>query len=280
VFSYRHGFHAGNHADVLKHLVLVLLLEQLGSKEKGYAFVDTHAGAGSYSLSSTFAQKTAEFQTGIGRLWDRKRLPAALERYLAQVRTLNADGELRFYPGSPQIALQMTRPQDRLHFFELHSTESEILRAFFPKGDKRIAVRAEDGFAGLKSLLPPPSRRGLVRVDPSYEDKEDYRRVAATLRDALKRFATGIYMIWYPMVRRGESQHMAGDLRQLAPGDWLHISLKVAAPPDDGLGLFGSGVFVFNPPWNLETALRPAVPVLAEALGQGPGACELQFRQT
>lgn len=265
---------------MLKHVVLVQLLEHLGTKEKGFSFVDTHAGAGSYSLSSVFALKNAEFQGGIARLWPRRGLPPALERYLAQVRALNADGELRFYPGSPQIALQMTRPQDRLHFFELHSTESEVLQAFFPKGDKRISVRAEDGFTGLKALLPPPSRRALVLIDPSYEDKEDYRKVAATLRDALKRFATGIYAVWYPMVRRGESQHMAADLRELAPGDWLHISLKVGPPPEDGLGLFGSGMFVLNPPWNLEASLKQAAPVLGDLLGQGPGTCELQFRQT
>jgi 23S rRNA (adenine2030-N6)-methyltransferase len=265
---------------VLKHVVLVQLFEHLTAKEKGFSFVDTHAGAGSYSLSSVFALKNAEFRTGISRLWSRDDLPPALERYLAQVRSLNSDGELRFYPGSPQIALQMTRPQDRLHFFELHSSESEILQAFFPKGDKRIAVRADDGFEGIKALLPPPSRRALVLIDPSYEDKSDYRKVAEMLRDALKRFATGIYAVWYPMVRRGESQHMAAELRQIAPGDWLHVSLKVGPPPGDGFGLFGSGMFVLNPPWNLEAALKQAAPVLGELLGEGPKDCELQFRQT
>lgn len=264
---------------MLKHFVLVELLRALAQKEKGFTFVDTHAGAGSYSLSSAFAVKKAEFQSGIGRLWGRRDLPA-LEGYLEQVRALNTDGQLRFYPGSPQIALQMTRPQDRLHFFELHSTESEVLAAYFKGADKRISVRAEDGFAGLRSVLPPPTRRGLVLIDPSYEDKEDYRRVAATMRDALRRFATGIYAIWYPMVRRGESQHMAEDLQQVAEGDWLHVSLRVAPPPKDGLGLYGSGMFVFNPPWNLEATLKSAMPALAAALGQGGEAkFQLQFRQ-
>jgi 23S rRNA (adenine2030-N6)-methyltransferase len=204
-----------------------------------------------------------------------------LAAYVAQVRALNQDGELRFYPGSPQLALQLTRRQDRLHFFELHSTESEVLQAFFPQGDKRISVRAEDGFAGLKALLPPPSRRGLVLIDPSYEDKEDYRRLLTALRDALKRFANGIYAVWYPMVRRGESQHLAGELQAIAPGDWLHASLKVAPVPEDGFGLYGSGMFVFNPPWKLEAALREALPVLESQLArEGAGASHLQFRQT
>ena len=290
MFSYRHGFHAGNHADVLKHLVLVQILEHLAEKEKPFSFVDTHAGAGSYSLGSTFALKNAEFETGIGRLWERKDLPAALNDYLAQVRAVNSDGKLRFYPGSPQIALQMMRPQDRLHFFEQHTTEFEVLQAYFSAADKRIAVRAADGFGGLKSTLPPPSRRGLVLIDPSYEDKGDYRSVVDTMRDALLRFSTGIYAVWYPMVQRGESQHLANELQHLIGdmagedgkrSDWLHVSLKVAAPPKDGFGLFGSGMFVFNPPWKLEATLREVMPVLARRLGQeGQGSFNLQFRQT
>jgi 23S rRNA (adenine2030-N6)-methyltransferase len=282
VFSYRHGFHAGNHADVLKHVVLVQLLKYLAAKDKGFSFIDTHAGAGSYALGSDFAQKRQEFRTGIERLWTAKgALPAALADYLAQVAAVNRDGQLRFYPGSPQIALQMARPQDRLAFFELHSTEGEVLQAYFSGGDKRIKVHAADGFAGLKSQLPPPSRRGLVLVDPSYEDKADYAKTIQALQDALKRFTSGVYAVWYPMVRRGESQHMASELQHIAPGDWLHVSLKVAPPPEDGLGLFGSGMFVFNPPWNLEAALRECMPVLARLLDQqGYGSFTLNFKQT
>jgi len=281
LLSYRHGFHAGNHADVLKHAVLVQLLAHMAAKEKAFSFVDTHAGAGSYSLGSDYAQKNKEFDSGIGRLWQAGGLPAALDGYMAQVRALNRDGKLHFYPGSPQIALQMMRPQDRLQLFELHSTESEVLQTYFSRSDRRVAVRAADGFAGLKSVLPPPSRRGLVLIDPSYEDKQDYARVLDTLRDALKRFATGIYAAWYPLVRRSEAQRMAAELEKLAAGDWLHASLRVCAPPDDGLGLYGSGVFVFNPPWNLEAALRETMPALVRLLGQdGSAAYGLKFRQT
>lgn len=281
VFSYRHGFHAGNHADVLKHVVLVQLLAHMAAKEKAFSFVDTHAGAGSYSLGSDFARRKSEFETGIGRLWNAGGLPAALEAYLAQVRALNRDGRLHFYPGSPQIALQMTRPQDRLQLFELHSSESEVLQAYFGKADRRVTVRAADGFAGLKSALPPPSRRGLVLIDPSYEDKQDYHRVLDAMRDAQQRFATGIYAVWYPLVQRSESHRMAAGLEKAAGGDWLNASLKVCAPPEDGLGLYGSGMFVFNPPWNLEGALQETLPALARLLGQdGSASYKLKFRQT
>jgi len=261
--------------------VLVELLAYMAAKETPFSFVDTHAGAGSYSLGSDFARKKSEFLTGIGQLWKAARLPRALSGYLEQVRALNRDGKLHFYPGSPQLALQTTRPQDKLHFFELHTTESEVLQAFFPSRDRRISVRATDGYAGLKSLLPPPSRRGLVLIDPSYEDKADYRKVVAATGDALKRFATGVYAVWYPLVQRKESHRLAGELESIASGDWLHASLKVCSPPEDGLGLYGSGMFVFNPPWNLEAKLREALPVLARLLGQdGKGSFKLQFRQT
>lgn len=281
MFSYRHGFHAGNHADVLKHVVLVQMLAYLTAKDTPLWVVDTHAGAGAYSLSSTFARKKAEFKDGIGRLWGRSDLSPALVDYVHQIKTLNPDGALRAYPGSPQIALQMMRPQDRLRLFELHTTEMRILQDHFRRAGRRVSVREADGFDGLKSLLPPPSRRGLVLIDPSYEDKADYARVLATLREALQRFGTGAYAVWYPQVQRQESQDLPGQLKQLAEGDWLHVWLKVMAPAKDGLGLHGSGMFVFNPPWKLEAALRPVMPVLVKLLGQdGKASFGLLFRQT
>jgi 23S rRNA (adenine2030-N6)-methyltransferase len=281
MFSYRHGFHAGNHADVLKHVVLVQMLAYLTAKETPLWVIDTHAGAGAYSLDSAFAQKKGEFRDGIGRLWGRNDLPPALLNYLDQVKRLNKDGELRHYPGSPQIALQMLREQDRLQLFELHGTESEVLRKQYANAKRRVSVQAADGFAGLKAALPPASRRGLVLIDPPYEDKDDYRKVAAAMRDALQRFATGVYAVWYPQVRRQESQDLPGQLKQLAEGDWLHASLTVKAPAKEGLGLHGSGLFIFNPPWNLEASLRGVMPVLVRLLGQDAKATfKLKFKQT
>jgi 23S rRNA (adenine2030-N6)-methyltransferase len=281
MLSYRHGFHAGNHADVLKHFVWAQLLLHLTKKDKPLWVIDTHAGAGCYSLEQRYAAKNAEFETGIGRLWSRKGLPAPLADYVEQVRAVNPDGVLRTYPGSPQFALQMTRDQDRLRFFELHTNESKALQDCFRSADRRVAVIAGDGFAGLRAVLPPPSRRGLVLIDPSYEQTSDYHAVLAAMRDALQRFATGTYVVWYPQVQRRESENLPDQLRRLAGGDWLDVSLKVMAPAAGGFGLHGSGLFIFNPPWNLETPIRVVMPTLVRALGQDDQAAfDLQFQQT
>jgi 23S rRNA (adenine2030-N6)-methyltransferase len=257
---------------VLKHVVLVQMLSYLTAKETPLWFVDTHAGAGVYSIDSTFAQKKGEFKDGIGRLWvkggGQSELPLALSEYLQQVRKMNPDGVLRHYPGSPQMALQMLREQDRLQLFELHTTESEVLQKQYANLKRRISVQPTDGFAGLKAVLPPASRRGLVLIDPSYEDKADYARVLDTMRDALQRFATGIYAVWYPQVQRPESKELPGQLQQLTAKGWLHATLKVMAPARDGLGLHGSGMFVFNPPWKLDAALEAVMPALVKLLGQ------------
>jgi 23S rRNA (adenine2030-N6)-methyltransferase len=281
LFSYRHGFHAGNHADVLKHVVLVQLLRHLALKDKPFTVVDTHAGAGGYALDAGYAAKSREFDTGIGRLWSATDLPPALEDYVAQVRRFNPDGRLQRYPGSPRITLQLMRAHDRLHAFELHSTEIRLLREHFVPDGRRVTVHGEDGFTGLKALLPPPSRRGLVLIDPPYEDKTDYRTVAAVVTDALQRFATGIVAVWYPLVQRPESARLVEQLHRLATADWLDVSLAVAVPAEEGLGLHGSGMFVFNPPWKLEAALRESKATLLSALGQDTAAAfHLAFRQT
>ena len=269
---FSHGFHAGNHADVLKHLMLVQVLSYLTAKETPLWFVDTHAGAGVYAIDSAFAQKKGEFKDGIGRLWGQSGLPAALAEYLQQIRKLNPDDVLRHYPGSPQIALQMLREQDRLQLFELHTTECEVLQKQYAHVKRKVSVQPTDGFAGLKAVLPPASRRGLVLIDPSYEDKADYAKVVTTMQDALQRFATGVYAVWYPQVQRQESKELPGQLQQLAGQSWLHATLKVMAPARDGLGLHGSGVFVFNPPWKLEAALSAVMPTLVRLLGQDRSA--------
>ncbi|NJD86570.1 MAG: 23S rRNA (adenine(2030)-N(6))-methyltransferase RlmJ [Betaproteobacteria bacterium] len=276
MLSYRHGFHAGNHADVLKHVALVALLRILTRKDKPLVVLDTHAGAGMYSLEQGFAVKNAEFRDGIARLWERNDLPAPVADYLDQVRAVNADGVLRQYPGSPRIALELLRPQDRLRLFELHSTEGPILAQQFARDSRRVTVTAGDGFAGLKAVLPPPSRRGLVLIDPSYELASDYRAVVTALRDGLRRFATGTYAVWYPLLQRRESIELPDKLRLAANVDWLDVALQVKAPSPAGLGLHGSGLFIVNPPWKLSEQLLGIMPWLTSALAQDATA-EFRF---
>ncbi len=201
MLSYRHAFHAGNHADVLKHLLLVQLIHYLKQKDKPFWVIDTHAGAGLYELESGYATKLSEYEAGIGRLWSRPDLPASLAEYVDLVRALNPDGKLRFYPGSPWLALHAMREQDRLKLFELHSSDARHLQENFKDAGRRVTIAASDGFAGLKALLPPPPRRGLILIDPSYEMREDYQHVLHALRDNLSRFATGLYALWYPSLQ-------------------------------------------------------------------------------
>jgi len=279
--SYRHGFHAGNHADVLKHIVLVMLLRMLTRKEKPVVVVDTHAGAGMYSLEQGFAVRNAEFRNGIALLWERNDLPEPVADYVSQVRAVNADGVLRVYPGSPRIALDVLRPQDRLRLFELHSTEGQILAEQFAQAGRRVMVTAGDGFAGLKAVLPPPSRRGLVLIDPSYELASDYRSVVTALRDGMQRFATGTYAVWYPLLQRRESIQLPDNLRRAAGADWLDIALQVRAPSPEGLGLHGSGMFIVNPPWTCAEQMRVIMPWLTRALAQDAAASfRLDARET
>jgi 23S rRNA (adenine2030-N6)-methyltransferase len=272
MLSYRHAFHAGNHADVLKHAVVLQLLRYLGQKDKAYWYIDTHAGAGVYSLKEGYATKTGEFQTGIAKLWERNDLPPIFADYVDEVSALNPDGQLRFYPGSPYIAWRQMREQDRMRLFELHTTEIDVLRHNFRDAGRRAMLYAGDGFDGILALLPPAPRRALVLLDPSYEDKRDYTRTLRCVEESLKRFPTGTYAVWYPQVRRLESQRFPDQLKKLQERNWLHVSLTVSNPPTDGFGLFGSGMFILNPPYTLAKTLKDQMPWLVEALGEDKAA--------
>lgn len=268
MLSYRHAFHAGNHADVLKHLILVQISRHLGQKDAPFWYVDTHAGAGRYTLESGHATKLSEFQTGIGKLWLRRDLPPVVADYVELVRGLNPDGKLRHYPGSPWFAWKTLRPQDRLRLFELHSTDGRLLQEAFKGAGRQVTITAGDGFAGLKAVLPPPPRRALVLIDPSYEVKSDYLNVKNGLAEALKRFATGTYAVWYPQLTKPESRQLPEKLKSLPARNWLHATLSVGKPAKDGFGMYGSGMFVINPPWTLADTLQETLPWLVEVLGQ------------
>ena len=275
MLSYRHAFHAGNHADVLKHFVLVALLRYMAQKDKPFWVIDTHAGAGAYGLDAGYAAQNAEWEQGIARLISRDPnlppLPPALSDYVDFVRDMNTTGKLTFYPGSPYIAHKLIRRDDRLRLFELHTTDVDLLGKTFKSAGRQVMVTLGDGFAGLKANLPPPPRRGLVLIDPSYEDKRDYSRVVDALQDGMQRFATGTYMLWYPMLARLEAQRLPERLHKIA-ANWLDVSLTVNAPSRDGFGMHGSGLFIINPPWTLAATLKACMPVLKDALALDAGA--------
>ena len=195
MLSYRHAFHAGNHADVLKHAVQALIIESLKKKEKPFIVLDTHAGGGLYNLRGEWSQKKAEYADGIGRLWDERGQWPAMAPYFAVIDEMNSDGQLHYYPGSPELSRRLTRAQDKLALMELHNNEVEDLRANMGY-DPRVAVHHRDGLEGLVALLPPTPRRGLVLIAPPYELKEDYFAVVDTLKKAQKRWATGMYALW------------------------------------------------------------------------------------
>jgi 23S rRNA (adenine2030-N6)-methyltransferase len=279
MLAYQHGFHAGNHADVLKHVLLLQLLRHLLVKDKGLRVVDTHAGAGLYDLRSPQALKNGEFEHGIGRLWACADAPPPVADYLQQVRALNAGGAaLQRYPGSPWLAHALLRPQDQLRLFELHPAEHATLLSLL--GSRSGAqIQCADGFAALKGQLPPPTRRGLVLVDPSYEGQADYARVLDSVREALRRFAEGMFMVWYPVVGKPGAADMVHGLKALAPRGWLHARLVVQPLDAQGFGLAGSGVLVLNPPHTLHAQLQTALPWLVRVLGRTPSAQHLLEQQ-
>lgn len=268
MLSYRHAFHAGNHADVLKHFVLVELLRYYSRKDKPWWYIDTHAGAGCYALEGAQADKTAEHAQGIGRLWQRDDRPAELAAYIDAVAQFNPHGRLTFYPGSPALAMTQMREQDRMRLFELHPADCASLEKTFARDGDRVQIRRADGFAGLRALLPPPTRRAVVLIDPPYEVKDDYRRVVEVVRDALRRFPGGTFAVWYPMLARVEARQLPQRLAALEAGSWLDVRLAVRKPARDGFGMFGSGLYIFNPPWLLPRLLETVLPWLATTLGE------------
>lgn len=272
MLSYRHAYHAGNHADVLKHLILLQIAQYMGEKPAPFWIIDTHAGAGRYALDSAHASKLAEWRDGVGRLWDATGLPPAAADYLDFVRMLNPDGQLKHYPGSPWLARQLLRESDRLRLYEMHSSDGKLLQECFRGAGRQVSITEGDGFAGLKALLPPPPRRALVLIDPSYETRDDYANVIKGLQEAMKRFPTGTYALWYPMLIKPESRQLPDRLKRLGAANWLNPTLEVKAAPRDGFGMYGSGMFIINPPWTLEKTLHETLPPLAALLAQGPGA--------
>ena len=300
MFSYRHAFHAGNHADVLKHTVLIAILRHLLQKDTALTVFDTHAGAGLYRLDGEYAETSGEAANGFLKLLSFINSPPApakkpsaaaksiaeglapvIQDYLDMVASFNNKGSHKVYPGSPFLIQRLLGERDKLKLFEIHPTDTKTLSANIAQleAGRQVAVLREDGFEGIKKFLPPPARRALVFSDPSFEIKNDYARVVAMVADSLVRFATGTYVVWYPIIPRPEAHDVPRKLKTLATKagkKWLNATLTVKSSKltsDEAgdvkrPGLPASGMFVINPPHTLKASLQLALPQLAEILGQ------------
>ncbi|NOU24016.1 MAG: 23S rRNA (adenine(2030)-N(6))-methyltransferase RlmJ [Methylotenera sp.] len=265
MLSYRHAFHAGNHADVLKHYVLGLVLDYMNQKDKPYWYIDTHAGAGLYRLTEGYATQNAEFENGIAKLIAAANLLKPLADFVAQINRFNTSN-LEYYPGSPLVAQDLIRANDKMRLFELHPSDYKLLIENFKGQSKQVKIDMQDGFTGIKACLPPPTRRAVVLIDPPYEDKQDYQHVVRMLKDSLSRFATGTFIVWYPILQRPEPSEMIEDLLRLNLPNWLHINMTIHEPSAEGFGMHGSGLFIINPPWTLPKILEETIPALTQLL--------------
>lgn len=264
MLSYRHSFHAGNHADILKHTVLSLILEAVKEKDKAVCYLDSHAGAGGYSLRTSHATQTSEYLNGVARIWQQPDTPALLTPFLRVLKSFNSGNSLTFYPGSPLIAGHLLRQQDSLILSELHPGDYPLLRHSL-RHDTRAQVSRVDGYQQLKARLPPPSRRAVILVDPSYELKEDYQQVVSAISEGYKRFATGIYALWYPVVLRQQVKRLLHNIRDSGMRRILQIELAVL-PDSTQRGMTASGMLVINPPWKLEQHMQRLLPWLHHKL--------------
>lgn len=271
--NYRHAFHAGNFADVFKHAVLLVLLDALTAKDKPLCYFDTHAGRGAYRLDDAEALKTGEWRDGIGRLFGGSEIPEPLQRYVAAIRANNPDGALRMYPGSPLLAAQALRADDRLVLCETQTDEADALRGQF-RNDRRVHVHIRDGYAALNALLPPAEKRGLVLIDPPFEAQEgEFAAIEAALSKAHARWPHGVYAVWYPIKSH---RTIAPFHRHLAEGPFEQVLVAelMVQPGDSPLRLNGCGILIANPPWQIERTLSALLPTLRSALAQSPRSAQ------
>lgn len=276
MLGYRHAFHAGNHGDILKHFVLYHCLEYVIQKDVPILYIDTHAGAGSYRLDSGYAAQNEEWKSGYQRLRDFSGpLPQSVQKFKEFLQLcINDEGA---YPGSPRIADRILRAQDRRVLFELHPTDYEALKKLF-ENSRQVSVLQSDGFAGLKALLPPPSRRACLFMDPSYELSSDYDKVVDSVREGLRRFATGIYIIWYPLLGKQAAQALPEAILSLYQGN--RLLLEIQSCKEREWGMYGSGMVIINPPWSLQQLIPEAIPVLANILQLDTGLPRPAYRVT
>ncbi|MCV2403381.1 23S rRNA (adenine(2030)-N(6))-methyltransferase RlmJ [Marinomonas sp. C2222] len=266
MLSYRHIYHAGNHADILKHLVVSQICRHLIKKEAPFFYLDTHAGIGQYPLDSEQAQKNKEFQSGIAKLLSEDNLPESIEALLDIVREMNPNGQLEVYPGSPKIVDYYVRQKDKLHLCELHPNDFPTLAALFPNKRKANVVK-DNGFAAVKAMLPPPQKRGFVLMDPPYEVKKDYQYVVQALQEGQQRFPQGTYAIWYPVLNRRQADNLLKSVKSTGIRNVLLLELCIRNTEKER-GMSGSGMIIVNPPWTLEKEAKEFLPFLQDTLAE------------
>lgn len=267
--NYRHAYHAGNHADVLKHAVLARVITHMKRKDKPFRVIDAHAGIGLYDLSGIEAGKTGEWEGGIGRLAEpfAPGIEALLEPYRAVLAALNPGGGARFYPGSPELALRLMRDTDRMIVNELHPQDAITLERHYIR-DGRVDVTSMDAETCLKARLPPPERRGVILIDPPYEIRDEAEKAVRMLAQGLRRFAQGVYLVWYPLKADRTAETLLSGIAALGVPATLKVELRVREAFAAG-GLAGSGLAIVNTPWTLDAELAVLVPALAARLGLG-----------
>lgn len=273
--NYRHAFHAGNHADVLKHLVLSRILSLMARKETPLAYLDSHAGIGLYDLQGDAASRTGEWLEGIARLWAASHVPASVEPYLACIRSLNVGNELRYYPGSPELARQLTREQDRLQLNEKHPDDGRLLKENM-KGDRRVAVHLGEGWYVPRALLPTKEKRVLLLIDPPFEKSDELERCVQSVKEAIARVRQTIVALWYPIKDLRQLKRFYQGMENCGAPKLLRVELYVN-PADDPNRLNGSGLLISSPPWGLEDELRELLPWLADLLGQEQGSWRMDW---
>lgn len=274
MLSYQHGYHAGNFADVLKHVILTELLAYLTQKDKPIFYLETHSGKGLYDLKDKQSEKTEEYKQGIQRVWaHRKQLPTVFKSYLQAVKAVNPERELRFYPGSPSLAIQALRSIDRAYCCELHPGEYEQLQ-HISKHHKKVHFSHSDGISALKSLLPPAEKRGLIFIDPAYELKEEYKTIPDAIKQVFPHFAHGVYCLWYPIVNLRQSEQLVRRMTAIGAKNTLRIELHVDDPRNPGMT--GCGLWIINPPYTLAAttalildALKTLFPVYNSVIVEG-----------
>ncbi|MBD8827471.1 23S rRNA (adenine(2030)-N(6))-methyltransferase RlmJ [Pseudomonas sp. CFBP 13602] len=274
--NYRHAFHAGNHADVFKHIVLTRLVALMSRKEQPFAYLDTHAGLGLYDLRGDQATRTGEWLEGIARLWQATDRPALTDDYVKVINRLNTEGELRYYPGSPELARRLMRQQDRVLLNEKHPEDGQLLKENMKK-DPRVAVHLGEGWHVPRALLPVAEKRAVMLIDPPFEQLDELKRCATALKETIGRMRQTVAAIWYPIKDDERAlKRFYQDLTSTGAPKLLRVELLVH-PLDTPQSLNGSGLVIANPPWGLEEELRELMPWLANLLGQSQGGWKMDW---